>query len=1381
MKKIKNIVRSFLLLFLLILAFGITSVYAVSALPSSGMRRLSNGTYITHRQWHITYINGSHYADPEIGAGAGGEAYVVGMYITDKTSEEDCLRKALMWPTFYDGSSFDIAAYDYDGGIVKFNESNTGTWMLTDAGLAKVTGSTFASHGFSLVQSPYDEDWGNTGVYPVYKVLLSDSPGFPGQKPIVGKYVIVGSQGDGISYFHSLDSVATLQNNGSFSKIVFKNCVFLGFPDWLVDYTEGSMEIVLENCGLTGHFSSLPNLDYGASSNKFLNATSDHYVTYNYTKTNPKDLIENSYITPNINDNPLQSTISSLNITRNNQGVRWETANQVNPTVSPGVTAMWLYLRRWDTMPTTLSGVTGEITVLNHYNVDRTVVGSNLILGLDTNNINISGSSLNSGSNVKANNSATVSNTSLHGVVTFSVGNTLTLNGQVSLDNGANVTLTSTNMNFDLSRLYTPNTSTLTLNYGNFNGNMRTVSPNLSLTLNPVVASSPSSKFNLERVTVKSLTTRLYSDILEEDKDTGEMTANSKLSSCTFYAGMNIDIADDNRLYLNNCTTKTSSFFTGTGGVIIEGGNYTGNPAITGDNITVKKGVFTDQRGTQSSFIVDADSEASIQKDGNTTITTVKLSNPPIIIDWDDFPFDDFWAGLELDLSAPVISVKRSVADNIPTDKVVLTITAKDPDGHDAAKPISINGEEFVASPATYTVTENQAVNISAVDAKGNMRSYIVYIENIDEEAPPIYGITQSSTTWTSQPVMLTANAEDDIKLADMAYNWTLNPTDGSAPVTTGWQSAKTFRVAKSGYVTLQVKDAMGKISTLDNYLVDNIDYIAPTAQVTYSATSDNPVSSEIGVTVHVNIVDVVDPVTQNSSGLSSAPVMWDSNLGQWVSELERTFHENTSFTIKVKDAVGNISDAVAVNINGVSSSLPVITSFTGDNFGKDFVGAPVTLKVEAKAGADAPLATKAYSWDNGETWTSVSTKKVYENGEYTVLVRDTIGNTTEASYVISNIDAHAPTASIYLYKGPAWDEPDPVSVPVDEYVWKLRIEASDYGSQIDHVETLWNNGTSTTLPIIYDVTEPGVYGAIIVDKAGNEVYVEKVVTAENIGGGSGDKTSGENVNIEVPSTGSAGPDYNASLQDLIFGNNAVFNTVTNTKMNWADSSKRIPIHLIANTKRGTWVTGYVTVDNLRYDITFEGGSTIIRDTSNDSLPFEAHIPFDDITKDMKNGRVKVIIQEWKDEAKTTLVREGSATLYLNVQKSDPALTWTYNRATDELTLAATSTVAGIKGIAYSLDSGASTEYTAPFTVNGASTIIIAAEDRVGGRVQIELDGSDLPLNGSAGGSLPTEGIDEGNDVTSYHVSNKAADIYIIGGTRGNTDAVPSGDVFDFD
>ena len=88
---------------------------------------------------------------------------------------------------------------------------------------------------------------------------------------------------------------------------------------------------------------------------------------------------------------------------------------------------------------------------------------------------------------------------------------------------------------------------------------------------------------------------------------------------------------------LNNCIT--SSTWNTAVPVEINGGQYSGAPALNNKQFTVNKGTITDTGNSKSTFMVGADSEITeTVKDGSTTITTVKLSNPPVIIDWADFP-----------------------------------------------------------------------------------------------------------------------------------------------------------------------------------------------------------------------------------------------------------------------------------------------------------------------------------------------------------------------------------------------------------------------------------------------------------------------------------------------------------------------------------------------------------------------------------------------------------------------------------------------------------------------------------------------------------------------------------------------------------------------
>ena len=815
--------------------------------------------------------------------------------------------------------------------------------------------------------------------------------------------------------------------------------------------------------------------------------------------------------------------------------------------------------------------------------------------------------------------------------------------------------------------------------------------------------------------------------------------------------------------------TDWISHYFGSTSVTIDGGTYKGSPAVNGSNVTVKKGTFTDIGGTTSTYLIDPESEVSnVTTSGDQTITTVKLSNPPIIIDWEDFPGID----LDIDLSAPVIEVIRNPASlTTPTRQVTLTVKATDPNGADSPTPISINGGAFQANNATYTVTENQTVSIVARDNNGNIREYNVVINNIDSQAPEVLGFTQSNSEWTKDPVRVYINATDDVKLNLTPYKYTFTPNDGSAATTTGWVSSRSFLATKSGTLTVAVRDTLGQETTSDPYYIRNIDNIAPTATYEISPPSGTVASASDGVTISLNIQNTADPVTYEASALSELAVRWNSTEA-WTSDLTRTVHENGTFNVQVRDSVGNVSSVIPIRVNNISTAKPVINGLTANNMTGGFVQAPVTITVDAAGSGSTGLADKPYSWDGGNTWTSLDEYDVYQNGEYTVMVKDEIGNIIEDSIIISNIDNVAPTASVYFYRGlPEDATPD---MTVDDYVWKIRVEANDVGSGVDRIETLWDNGTHSTLPITQDVYEPGVYGIIVYDQAGNQTYAEKVVTYESLGE-SGSGSNGAYVEVQVPSEGTAGDYWNSSIGDMVYGPTGAYNKVTGEFKTYQASDQGITAHLIVNARSGRYVSGYATFNSVRYPVTFAGGATSVRGGRN--IEAQVHIPADQLTTDVRNGRLIVVFQEWKDSSLSELQREGSATLYTSVQVSEPKINYTYNRATDELTMAATSSVAGLYSSTYNIGSG-NQNYTAPFTVGGAGSITLTAVDNVRNTTTITLDGDDLPLAGEGGGSLPTEGIRNPGSINSYYSASRSAEIYIIGGTRSNTENLPGSNVF---
>ena len=832
-----------------------------------------------------------------------------------------------------------------------------------------------------------------------------------------------------------------------------------------------------------------------------------------------------------------------------------------------------------------------------------------------------------------------------------------------------------------------------------------------------------------------------------------------------------------------NFQTSISSQYAAT----VNSGSFQGSPALNAPKFNVKKGTFTDISGT-STFLVDEESTAERATVSGYAVTTVKLTNPPIIIDWSDFDLD-------IDLAAPIIEVLRVPADThtpvTAAEGVKLSIRAYDAKATvgELEPRISINGGPYYTGQVEYTATENQIVSVVAIDGNGNTREYQVNIGNIDSEAPTAKEMTLGTDSWTKDPVRVTVTATDDVKLHSTAYRFTfLSTADEKAgktfdnPTFKGdWQADKAYRVPDSGTVWVEVRDSLGQITTSDPFYVNNIDLIAPTATVQLSPATGK-VSPKTGVTVTINPVNTGDPKNGDASPLASSLVRWSENEA-WSSELSKTIYENGVYNIQVRDSVGNVSAPIPVTISNIITSKPVITSFGGDHTRADFVMAPVTLKVEATGGVSngetIGLDVRPYSWDGGNSWTSLNTQTVSRNGEYTVIVRDELGITTTESIVVANIDSVVPSVGVYLYKGAPndWDDVDPPTL--DDYVWKVRVEATDLGSGVDHIETLWNGGTSTQSTLVQEIEEPGVYGVIVYDRAGNHTYAEKTVSAEAIGQSAG-TANNEVIPITAPSAGgTAGVAYGgADISDLVYSKTGAYNKSTGAFTDYATAGyEGIVVNLTATSKSNRFMTGYATFNSSRYPVEINGSASGSQGGKN--MLVVAKIPKSAMTTDVKNGRLIVVLQEYDGDPGVnnvngaTLTKEGSVTLFTSVQANDPHISYTYNRATDELTLVATSAVAGIKSKTYSLG-GSTAEYTAPFTVGGATSIVLTAVDNCGNITSLTLDGTQLAVSGEGGGSLPTEPIADSGELPVYYTAGRNSETYIIGGTRTNTENIPA-------
>lgn len=734
---------------------------------------------------------------------------------------------------------------------------------------------------------------------------------------------------------------------------------------------------------------------------------------------------------------------------------------------------------------------------------------------------------------------------------------------------------------------------------------------------------------------------------------------------------------------------------------------------------------------------------------------------------------------IAIDAVGPNIYVEYDPPNNgTLVNEVTATISAVDTSGLDT-KPIKIGNGEWQDNEATYTFDHNSTVVAYAKDSLGNVSSFEMTVDWIDLEVPTIVKLTPDVEGFTNGNVKLKAEAKDDVGLDAKPYLWGTYHKDKPNAITWigEYSASDTYTVTSNIGVALKVRDRAGKESEVYTYYVENIDRTAP---IIDNYQTSVPLTSAInpsnGVTVTINAHDPSDSITNTSAGLVNDYVYWN---GAWGGR-SNTFYSPGTLVIKVRDAAGNISAPITVTIPSVDSDGPEITSFTGTHMGKAWTVAPVTLTVAARDTDGSALPKQCYSWDGGKTWTSLNTKKVTENGEYNVMVRDKVGNTVSDSIIVNNIDSEKPTANIYL----ARVHNNPLN-PDSNLIWKVYVDVADQISGVDYVKTLWDGGThADVFPIVQEVTTTGMYGVIVVDKAGNETYTYLTVTNEMLGNEAPSSgTNSEYVNTVLnPNIDGLGTEW-SDPSNLVYGPDGMYNKSTGNYKSYSDVSalngnKGVFLQVNLTSKSGTWTTGVAKLNGVDYPLTFDkfGGSMEISAEPTTGYVF---IPISNIHQDVKNGRLKILISEWSDESKTENIRSGSLQIYVSVQKTQPIISYNYNRTTGKLTLNPVSTVAGIKEVLYSLDgSTPSVKYSAPFTVPTGSTIKIKATDKVNQITDLTLDSGSLSLNGSSGG-MNSEVISGTYSLTSYSISTRTMDSYLINGSQSNTDQVPSSAVLD--
>jgi hypothetical protein len=211
---------------------------------------------------------------------------------------------------------------------------------------------------------------------------------------------------------------------------------------------------------------------------------------------------------------------------------------------------------------------------------------------------------------------------------------------------------------------------------------------------------------------------------------------------------------------------------------------------------------------------------------------------------------------------------------------------------------------------------------------------------------------------------------------------------------------------------------------------------------------------------------------------------------GEWGTSNKLTVTKNGTYTVYVKDAMGNVSEGKTITITNIDKTVPVITI---DPITSDWTKEDITVTFSATDNSNDTIyyaVSESGSLTAAQITDTKSSYTVSKNGTYYVYAKDKAGNIAKKIFNVSSIDKEAPVIVIDSFDS-AWTNKNiQITFSTTDNSNDTIKYAVSKSSTLTAAEV---NGTETS----YTVTANGTYYVYAKDLAGN--IAKKAVTVSNI------------------------------------------------------------------------------------------------------------------------------------------------------------------------------------------------------------------------------------------------------------------------------------------